>query len=187
MFLAGLEHHVTNEQTVAGLLGLCAFLDGLADMIFNALHCQCGPGRVGLVVGSGKILVVMVGSVEGLVDAHSRCSLFWFVAWNSSSDLPSSATRRVWEKQRTEAETAMRAAEGAANVVAMPSTWGLVEAAREAEMAALSAARRMEFLQRRISFVRPLGTSANCKMRMFALLAMSTYILNERESNNKNQ
>lgn len=39
----------------------------------------------------------------------------------------------------------MRAA-GAAKVVAMPNTWGLVEAAREAEMAALSAARRMEFL-----------------------------------------
>lgn len=58
----------------------------------------------------------------------------------------SSATRRVWEKQRTEAGTTMRAAEDDTKLAAMPRTWGLVEAAREAEMAARSAARRMEFL-----------------------------------------
>lgn len=100
----------------------------------------------------------------------------------------SSATRRVWEKQRIEAGTANRAAQGAAKLVAMPSTWGLVEAAREAEMAALSADRRMEFLSRTTSFVSLFfwgvggGQARKCKARNGDWLAMPTYILNERLS-----
>lgn len=55
----------------------------------------------------------------------------------------SSATRKVWVKQRTAAGTIIL---GAEICVATPSIWTLVAGARDAEMAALKAARLNEFL-----------------------------------------
>ena len=53
------------------------------------------------------------------------------------------ATRKVWEKQRMAAGTTIL---GAEICVATPSIWALVAGARDAETAALNAARLMEFL-----------------------------------------
>lgn len=53
------------------------------------------------------------------------------------------ATRMVWEKHRTAAGTIIL---GAEICVATPSIWTLVAGARDAETAALKAARLKEFL-----------------------------------------